>query len=132
MTTTQSPPRQGLRVRLGETANADWNAFNVHHTLTQTFEPVIERDAAIFTMGSCFAHEIRRTLREAGHRVVPAYGDIRFDRSRIRIGRLPERENVNYYHSFAIRQELERIVVELLEETGAEPAEEAAPEESTG
>jgi hypothetical protein len=107
--TTALANRTGLRVQLGGGVNPLWPHFNDERIFTQRLDPRLDRSSPIFTMGSCFAVEIRKTLRAAAYSVVPDYASIEFDSSRVRIGALPARENVNHYHTFAIRQEFERI-----------------------
>lgn len=76
--------------------------------ITVARRPLIDPDSTVFAMGSCFAVEIRAALRRAGLRVVPAYFDIPVDLDHVRIGRLPRRDNVNHYDTFAIRHEFEQ------------------------
>jgi len=61
-------------------------------------------DTKIFAMGSCFAVEIRRALRQKGLAVYPDYPGITFDPATQMAGRLPERDNINHYDTFVIRQ----------------------------
>jgi hypothetical protein len=72
--------------------------------------PFISRDDAVFTIGSCFAREIRFALRDIGLRVTPRYRDLRFDPAVARVDNLPDEEHLNYYNAFTIRQEIERAV----------------------
>lgn len=81
-------------------------------TITVARRPMLHADSTVFAMGSCFAVEIRAVLRRAGLRVVPAYYDIEVDLDHVRIGRLPQRDNVNHYDTFAIRHEIEQAVGE--------------------
>ena len=67
-------------------------------------------DTKIFAMGSCFAVEIRRALRQKGLAVYPDYPGITFDPATQMAGRLPERDNINHYDTFVIRQEIERAI----------------------
>ena len=103
-------PRSSLTMRITETPNAEWSRLVSDGLLTQTPRSLIRPGAAVFTMGSCFAVEIRQRLRDHGCRIVPDYFGLEFNPEHIRIGRLPERDNLNYYHTFAIRQEFERCL----------------------
>lgn len=71
---------------------------NRKFTLTQGF----------FTMGSCFAEEIRKALTARNVKCYPEYRKIQIDSSRMKIDTLPQREHMNYYNTFSIRQEIER------------------------
>lgn len=88
--------------------NRLWSYYNEHKALTFEPRPLIAPGTRVFTMGSCFAVEIRRRLKELGYTVFPDYGSLAFDPSRQKVGSLPARENLNHYHSFAIRQEIEK------------------------
>ena len=61
-------------------------------------------------MGSCFALEIRIKLRSLGYDVYPKYLDLPFDSRTQSPGRLPERDNINHYDTFVMRQEIERAI----------------------
>lgn len=58
----------------------------------------------IFTIGSCFALEIRWKLRERGFAVYPDYGGIQLDTTRVAAGKLPKSDNFNHYDLFNIKQ----------------------------
>ena len=88
--------------------NRLWSYYNEHKALTFEPRPLIAPGTRVFTMGSCFAVEIRRRLKELGYTVFPDYASLAFDPSRQKVGSLPARENLNHYHSFAIRQEIEK------------------------
>jgi len=64
----------------------------------------------IFTMGSCFALEIKHQLIKLGHAVDPRYFDIDFDWNTSSVGKLPERDNINHYNIASILQEFQNIV----------------------
>ncbi|MEO6054014.1 MAG: GSCFA domain-containing protein [Chthoniobacterales bacterium] len=70
-------------------------------------EPIISKDSRIFTMGSCFAVEIRDALTRRGFQVYPKYAGIQFDETRCIANLLPDSENINHYDTFTIRQEFE-------------------------
>ncbi|CAN5788545.1 hypothetical protein BH09VER1_BH09VER1_18630 [soil metagenome] len=70
-------------------------------------KPVISPDSKIFTMGSCFALEIRDALKRRGFQVYPQYSRIEFDDTRCLANLLPAHENINHYDTFTIRQEFE-------------------------
>ena len=89
--------------------NPFWKVLNNENMMTFPEHQILTRQSKIFTMGSCFAVEIRKAMRSQGMNVYPAYQNIQFDPERIKIGGLPTRENVNHYHTFSIKQEFERF-----------------------
>jgi hypothetical protein len=60
-------------------------------------------------MGSCFAREIRFALDRRGLPVGPDYSTVSIDRTRVAVDELPDRPHLNYFNSFAVRQEFDRI-----------------------
>jgi hypothetical protein len=70
----------------------------------------ITGETKIFSLGSCFAVEIRRALRLKGLTVYPDYPSVALDPATQMAGRLPERDNINHYDTFVIRQEVERAI----------------------
>jgi hypothetical protein len=89
-------------------ANARWENSARGTLVTVQPERLLAPDTRIFTMGSCFAVEIRNALRARGNRVLPDYFRLRFPADQASIGKLPERDNVNHYDTFSIVQEFER------------------------
>jgi tetratricopeptide (TPR) repeat protein len=76
--------------------------FAVRHT------PLICKDTRIFAIGSCFALEIRHELMRRGYNVFPKYHGIQFDPATQILNSLPDRDNINHYDTFTIRQEFEQ------------------------
>ena len=72
--------------------------------IPQTF---IDRSSSVYTIGSCFAVNIRRVLRERGLSVHPHTDAVELDPDRQHIGR---HRNLNHYDTFTIRQEIERAL----------------------
>jgi len=101
--------RKPINIKIVEQLNRKWVEFNDKGLFTQSPNPVLKPDSAVFTMGSCFAVEIRHWLRNCGCHIVPDYLGLQFDPKRIQLGNLPVRDNLNYYHTFSIRQEFERV-----------------------
>ena len=98
------------RFEVQDALNSVWKDSERGRRITVSREPVIPRNAKVFAMGSCFAVEIRRALRAAGCDVYPKYLEMKFDRAVHSPGRLPDRDNINHYDTFVIRQEIERAV----------------------
>ncbi|MEX2129060.1 MAG: GSCFA domain-containing protein [Xanthobacteraceae bacterium] len=63
----------------------------------------------IFTVGSCFALEIRHELAALGYDTFPKYFEIEFDPTKAMVGKLPERDNINHYSIASVLQEIENI-----------------------
>jgi hypothetical protein len=90
------------------TTNDLWRASDRGGTITVPTVPIIRPDSSVFAMGSCFAVEIRDALRRRGFTVLPRYHDLEFDPAHQMVGKLPDRDNVNHYDTFTIRQEFEQ------------------------
>lgn len=98
------------RFAVQDVPNTVWKDSERGHRITVRRERFIPRNAKVFAMGSCFAVEVRRALREAGCDVYPKYLEMKFDRAVHLPGKLPDRDNINHYDTFVIRQEIERAV----------------------
>lgn len=70
--------------------------------------PIFSDRDRFFTIGSCFAEEIRKALTARRLACLPDYGDIRFDESLAAVDTLPRQPHMNYYSTFSLRQEFER------------------------
>jgi len=88
--------------------NKKWEVLYDSRTLTIRNNRRFRLNQGFFTMGSCFAEEIRKALTAYNVSCFPEYNKINLDPSRMRIDTLPEREHMNYYNTFSIRQEIER------------------------
>lgn len=91
----------------GDVNNA-WEHSERGTSITVRRRPVITRQSAVMALGSCFAVEIRAVLRREGFTVLPGYFDLEIDLEHERVGRLPDRDNVNHYDTFSIRHEFEQ------------------------
>ena len=101
-------PEKPFQVEIRKERNPMWKEFNEKNVLTLEPLDYLRQDSKVFSMGSCFAVEIRTALMDAGLDVYPKYREMEIDHSRHIIGALPERDNINHYHTFAIRQEFEK------------------------
>ena len=90
--------------------NALWAESQRGRRITVPGEKFISADTKFFAMGSCFAVEIRRALRAQGRAIYPDYQSISFDPVTQSPGLLPDRDNINHYDTFVIRQEIERAI----------------------
>ena len=96
-------------VQVARRPNDRWRRFFETRTLTLPPEPLLGAGDTVFTMGSCFAREIRYALSDIGVSVGPDYAAVAVDPAEFRIDDLPRDPHLNYYNSFTIRQEFERI-----------------------
>jgi hypothetical protein len=108
-----SPPVEtlpGLKVHFDvvDKPNKVWRASQRGFRITVPRNPILKRDSRIFTMGSCFAMEIRNALQARDYEVFPKYASIAIDPGRQRVSKLPETEDVTHYDTFVIRQEFEQ------------------------
>jgi hypothetical protein len=60
-------------------------------------------------MGSCFAAEVRKALTRIGMRVYPNYQSVSVDHTSEFFNFIPEKEYIEHYDTFVIRQEFESI-----------------------
>jgi len=72
-------------------------------------KPLFSKEDRIFTMGSCFAEEIRKALTKNGWGCLPDYKRIEFDPNKDVVDTLPNREHMNFYNSFTVRTQIEQI-----------------------
>ena len=96
--------QSGVTVKLNM---KEWGDFCKSPTLRISARKVIKPETKIFTMGSCFAMEIRRAMARKGYDVYPRYTDVRFDPAIQIFDKIPERECIPHYDTFVIRQEFE-------------------------
>ena len=89
----------------------DWQGTKRGSRITFVSNPLLKDKGCVFTMGSCFAVEIRHALMARGYDVFPKYNEIEFDGQNQLLASLPARDNVNHYNSFVIQQEFERALV---------------------
>jgi hypothetical protein len=90
--------------------NVLWSNSERGSRITVAGEKFIRSDTSFFAMGSCFAVELRKALRDQGRSVFPDYSSLAFDSETQSPGLLPERDNLNHYDTFTIRQEIERAL----------------------
>jgi len=100
-------------IRLADTLNSQISNSERGKTISVVRDPFITKKTKIFTIGSCFALEIRKTLAARGFDVYPKYRDIPFDAQTQSLAKLPKSDNINHYNTFSIRQEFEVAFGEL-------------------
>jgi hypothetical protein len=62
---------------------------------------------AVFTIGSCFALNVRRALAAGGFATYPNYAGVDYDRTHEIFDQIPKREMPLHYDTFTMRQEFE-------------------------
>ena len=85
----------------------EWGDFSQNPSLKISRRKLINPGSKIFTMGSCFAMEIRRAMARRGFDVFPRYTDVQFDPTQQIFDMIPKREMTPHYDTFVIRQEFE-------------------------
>jgi hypothetical protein len=93
--------------------NRRFQAFHRSGRITLRTRRVFTRSDVFFTMGSCFAEELRIALRARDLACVPRYGDLRFDPRDVRVDELPARAHLNFYNTFTVLQQLQQMLGEL-------------------
>lgn len=88
--------------------NKKWDALLQSGRLTVKTNRLFNASHRFFTIGSCFAEEVRKALTASNIVCYPEYRKIAVDHTRMRVDTLPKREHMNYYNTFSIRQEIER------------------------
>lgn len=91
-----------------EEPNAKWEDHHKGRLITLKRKVAFSDSDQWYLIGSCFAERIRMGLAAATIKVGPNYKSVRMNPDRYRIDELPKRPHMNYYNTFAIRQEFER------------------------
>ncbi|MFN3816038.1 GSCFA domain-containing protein [Brevundimonas sp.] len=90
--------------------NAKWEVHHREKLLTLEHEKAFNQNDRFYVIGSCFAERIRMGLEAEGIKVGPNYKAVPMADDRYKIDTLPGRPHMNYYNSFAIRQEMDRHI----------------------
>lgn len=93
--------------------NSKWGEFMRSRKITIRKAPRLKRNASIFTIGSCFAEEIRKALTGYGVQMLPEYEKVAVDHDKFVIDTLPGRPHMNFYNSATILQEFMRSAGEI-------------------
>ncbi|MDH5694945.1 MAG: GSCFA domain-containing protein, partial [Gammaproteobacteria bacterium] len=96
------------QAQYSDRVNKKWEVLYESRCLTVKNNRRFNLNQKFFTIGSCFAEEIRKALSARKVSCYPEYRNIDIDPQRMIIDTLPAREHMNYYNTFSIRQELER------------------------
>jgi GSCFA family len=103
-------PSHIVRLTASDRANAKFAEFAKGGAITIRRQPVFSRSDVFFTMGSCFAEEIRNALTNRRIACVPRYRDIIFDPATAKVDTLPDREHMNFYNTFTVRLQIEQLL----------------------
>jgi len=95
-------------IRTAEKLNSKWASLMSNGELSIKKKEIIKPDAVIYTIGSCFAEEIRKALTKNSYDIYPKFSLLEFDRSICNIDTLPNREHMNFYNLGSIFQEFQR------------------------
>jgi hypothetical protein len=85
--------------------NKDWSKSNRGMLLTGRNLPLIRPDSKVFTVGSCFAYEVRKALKARNIEVFPKWNDIDIDFDTQIVAHLHNDDNISHYDSFVLLQE---------------------------
>ncbi|TIS38331.1 GSCFA domain-containing protein [Mesorhizobium sp.] len=83
-------------------SNTKYDDFVSSGTVTIRKTSIFTSDDIFFTMGSCFAPEIRRALTSRQIACVPSYRNISFDPTQAIVDELPRQEHMNFYNTFTV------------------------------
>src|SRR5690242_9536169 len=84
-----------------------WEDFYEAPSVVVQPRKLLGPDDTIFTMGSCFAEEVRKALGTEGYVTYPDYRGVPLDRVQEMFDRIPDREMPPHYDTFTMLQEFE-------------------------
>lgn len=111
MSVAEVTPRQmatPLEFEALEECSRHWTLNSEDRHISLKKAALLAPDTRVFTLGSCFAEEVKLRLRQDGYATSPNYPR-EFDDDRIRASRI-EYGHTNHYHSYAILQEIEKAL----------------------
>lgn len=85
-----------------------WSDFNNNRNVSFPAKKILQKTSKLFTMGSCFATEIRRAMKRRGFTVYPNYAEVTYDKESAIFNAIPERtDTLPHYDTFSMLQEFE-------------------------
>ncbi|MBB74362.1 MAG: hypothetical protein CMJ75_07600 [Planctomycetaceae bacterium] len=85
-----------------------WQDFLLHKRFFMPRESLVSPKKKIFTIGSCFAQELRLVMIKKGYSVYPDYSSVSFDKNTQIFDKIPDvRDFIAHYDTFSILQEFE-------------------------
>jgi len=103
-------PAAPVRLEVTDRPGTKYGDFAASGVITIPRTPLFEKTDVFFTMGSCFAEEIRIALTSRRIACVPSYRNIRFDPAEAIVDTLPGREHMNFYNTFTVRLQIEQLL----------------------
>jgi hypothetical protein len=100
---------QMVELKVSDRRNPTYSVFNDKKTITIQREPLLNSNDRIFLMGSCFAEEIRIALSKRHVTCLPDFTTLNIPVD-AKIDELPERQHMNFYNTFTVLQEVEKIL----------------------
>lgn len=101
---------QPIHLATADKLNNKHGDFASSGVITIRKNAVFTRNDIFFTMGSCFAEEIRLALTSKQVACVPSYRNISFDPAQAIVDELPGREHMNFYNTFTVRLQIEQML----------------------
>lgn len=98
-----------LSLRSSKKPNALWRKFHESQIISTEARPYFSSSGPVFTMGSCFAEEIRKSLSARGFQCRPDYSRISFKTGGAIVDELPDRVHMNFYNTFSLLQEIQKV-----------------------
>lgn len=102
--------RKSMTLEPAPQTNSRFARFAKSRTITLKTTPIFLPSDVFFTMGSCFAEEIRSALTQRDIICVPDYAKIRFDSLAATLDDLPRANHLNFYNTFTVKQQLEQLL----------------------
>ena len=93
---------------ISDRPNKKWARHHTEGLFSIKKIPILSTSSRVFTIGSCFAEEVRIALSAAGIETLPNYKEITLSQRRAVVDTLPDREHMNFYNTFSILQEFQR------------------------
>jgi hypothetical protein len=106
MFTNPYVPAPTLKFFAGDSVNPDWYASNRGLILTSKRMPILRPTSKVFTIGSCFAYEVRKALKLANMEVYPRWNSLQIDSTSQIVANLHNDDNINHYDTFVLLQEI--------------------------
>lgn len=95
------------KLSIEKSVSARWDEADYGKTVSIVPKLSFPKNAKVFTIGSCFAIEIRKALKAKGFNVAPDYSDLNLGEDVV-FGKYPEKDTLAYYTTASIAQELSR------------------------
>lgn len=97
------------RLKITKSVSNRWDEADFGKMVSVTPEFSLPKTAKVFTIGSCFAIEIRKRLKEKGFNVSPDYTNLQLGPDVV-FGKYPEKDTLAYYTTASIAQEITRCL----------------------